>query len=216
MRQMTLNNALNEKNVWFRVTPEQANNTATILKLELSQAIAVELTSDGDAGYWASEETLSRFIDSFLYKRSEQIQIIEEVPFKTQKEAWEFLVSNEGNVVEHTLDGTKLTLVNGELFNIGMQSKCYVSLIAPSVWKPSSELYKPKPKEWWELNGNKPTFCWYGDNLERIKAKTAGIGLCVKKDNYFYNTYNPTFRWRYAVPLTLEEFHKFAFKPLEN
>lgn len=211
MRQMTLNNALKEENVWFRITPEQAQQVATILNNKLfADALAININKYPSGWLW--EESIQ---DANL-SEYEQIQIINEVPFKTQKEVWEFLISNDGNVVEHFCDDRKLTLVNGELFNITDQCKSHLSLREPSVWKPSSELYKPKPKEWWELNGNKPTFCWYGDDLERIKAKTAGIGLCVKKDNYFYNTYNPTFRWKYAVPLTLEEFHEFAFKPLEN
>lgn len=215
MRQMTLNNALNEQNVWFRVTPEQAILTAKLRNFTGFLSAKIITLFEYNCNYLSTEVQVQEFLKSYSFKY-EQIQIIDEVPFKTQKEAWEFLVSNEGNVVEHTLDGTKLTLVNSELFNIGMQSKCYVSLIVPSMWKPSSELYKPKPKEWWELSGNKPTLCWYSDDLEHIKAKTTGIGLCVKKDNYFYNTYNPILRWKYAVPLTLEEFHKFAFKPLEN
>lgn len=228
MRQITLNNALKEKNVWFRVTPEQALQTQHLAaNLDYSPEI-VESISDIVAlglinnptriGFCFSNEFLSNFMEKVVIPNTlEQIQIIDEVPFKTQKEVWEFLVSNEGNVVEHTLDGRSFSFVNGELRDITNPTHLpYLNLKEPKLWKPSSELYKPKSKEWWELNGNKPTLCWYSDDLEHIKAKTAGIGLCVKKDNYFYNTYNPILRWKYAVPLTLEEFHKFAFKPLEN
>lgn len=211
MRQITLNNALKEKNVWFRVTPEQAILTAKLRNFTEFLSAKIITLFEYNCNYLSTEVQVQEFLKSYSFKY-EQIQIIDEVPFKTQKEVWEFLVSNEGNVVEHTFDGTKLTLVNGELFNIGMQSKCRLSLIVPYEWKPSSELYKPKPKEWWELNGNKPTLCWYFDYKE---DDDKSVGLCTHTSGEF-KAQTSSFLWKYAVPLTAEELAMYSFKPLED
>lgn len=218
MRIMTLNNALKERNVWFRVTPEQAKQVSKLLNRDVKNVRAVTLAkSNNTFGFWSSESGLLR---CYIHLASlEQIQIVDEVPFKTQKEVLEFLVSNAGNTVEHIEDGRKLTFINSQLMNVADIDdihKYLTNFMDSHVWKPSTKLYRPEPKEWWELNGNKPALCRYSDSYTRVMTKQASIGICQREKDYFIEAADPSCAWNYAVPLTEEELKEFSFKPLEN
>ena len=186
----------------------------------ISDIVALGLSNNPTRiGFCFSNEFLPNFIEKVVIPNAlEEIQIIDEVPFKTQKEVWEFLVSNEGNVVEHTVDGRKLTMVDGRLTAISdalppSGNYSAINFTVPELWKPSSELYK-KQKEWWELNGNKPTLCWYGDVLNS-KGKYNYFGVVIRDLNRF-RVINESVTWKYAIPLTKEEIEEITFKPLEN
>lgn len=223
MRQMTLNNALNEQNVWFKVTPEQAIQINTNSKNKHNITFVI-VTNQIITFHKYDENSFLTFLEHQYKNSLEQIQIIDEVPFKTQKEVWEFLVSNDGNVVEHTLDGRKLTMVDGRLTVISdalppSGNYSAINFTVPELWRPSSELYKPKLKEWWELNGNKPTLCWYGDDLPINRDVCTGVGLVVHtctNENFQFSNLLQRNNWKYAIPLTREEIEEFIFKPLEN
>lgn len=232
MRQMTLNNALKEQNVWFRVTPEQASQLKTLthnldyspeIVETISDVIALGISSNSTRiGFCFYEEAFNKFIENIVIQHSlEQIQIIDEVPFKTQKEVWEFLVSNEGNVIEHIRDNSEYSLIDGMLYNIADNQKVTLALYIPNAWKPSTKLYHLKQKEWWELNGNKPTLCWYGDDLKN-NGKPRYIGVCQRCGDKFVEVFPAitycfkSLTWTYAIPLTREEIEEFIFKPLEN
>jgi hypothetical protein len=206
MRVLTLNNALNQNNVWFEVTPEQS-----LQIFPDNKKIYCVLIEDNKKDYRYTQEGIKEYIQNHVL---EQLQIIDEIPFKTQKEVWEFLISNEGNVVECIGYNETLSILGGKLWDIKNNRSSNISFMEPTVWKPSSELYKPKQKEWWELNDNKPTLCWYGDVLNN-EGKYNYCGIVVK-DSYGFRDVNENDIWTFAIPLTKEEIEEFIFKPLED
>jgi hypothetical protein len=132
--------------------------------------------------------------------------------FKTQKNIWNFLTSKEGAVVEHVTDSRKFTLKEGNIFSVTYDKFQDIPFRTPTKWKPSKEIYVEK-KEWWEVNRNKPTICWYGDILE-VDGKPKMLGFIIKEElvggfkTVFRDGSSGTCTWKYAVPVTEQELKK--------
>ncbi len=215
MRILTIKNALKEKKVWFRVTPEQTVAINKSLGTSWCNAIAVA-TSIGACNekliysFWIKEKGLLESLET-NFQGLEEIKIIDCVPFKTQKEVWGFLVSNEGNTVEHINSKECLmTFKVGMLYDLQQAELSFECFDDPNYWKPSNYLYKPK--EWWEDRINTGTLCWYGDTLLDDKPTILGVITPSRNSSGKVDfTSGGINSWRYAVPATEEDIKDFLY-----
>lgn len=138
-----------------------------------------------------------------------------EIEFKTQRDIWNHLSESEDHKVIYEDERTIIGFKNGKLHNYIDYRDIYCNFGNPEFWKP----YTEQKKQWWELNGNKPTACWYGDFLNEETGKPTHLGFVIRDiDNHFFKLANiGSCAWRYAIPLTDEEIDQFVFsKQIKN
>lgn len=124
----------------------------------------------------------------------------EEPFFKTQQEIWKYLSEQEGRRVISSESNNIIGFQNGELVSYA-SDRTDESFQVPSSWRPA--------KEWWELNGNKPTLCYFGDAFTE-DGTLPYTDIIIREDNTFTRP-SGTVNWRYAIPVPKEEALKFIF-----
>jgi hypothetical protein len=209
-------------------TSEEANNLDDVIKVGSFVEVIEDMGNDSikvgdiaevievdssDIPYYIKSGSNKSWTHAYkvkLYK--------EDSPFKTQKNIWDFLTSKEGAVVEHVTDSRKFTLKEGNIFSVTYNKFQDIPFYVPTVWRLSREIYIEK-KEWWEVNGNKPTICWYGDSLEN-DGKPKFLGLVRRVIGKSYDGFETIDRngnilihsWKYAVPVTEQELKDYFFQ----
>ena len=128
--------------------------------------------------------------------------------FKNVAEIYAYLLSFEGAVIVSTNGFDKLTLVEGNLFNLTINCKDYSSFRDADNWKPYI-----RSKEWWELRGDKPTLCWYGDYITEATGLPQHIGFIVKTSLGFQTAgcalQTNAITWGIAIPVNLGNLKDF-------
>jgi len=220
MRQLTLEQALKEDKVIFKVTQEQATKAASILSSDGFKYAAVIVCNSpysGRPAYWQSEEDFEAHIKSD-YESYEEVAIVatdielwqEEIVFQTQQDIWAYLSATEEHKVIHIAEHCVVGFKDGKLHDYKSIDDIWV-FADPSFWKPYIESVK---KEWGEqVPEGKPVLCWYGDNLFE-DGKPINIGLISRAAGKFRTGLTGGgSEWEFAIPVTPNEVKQYL---LEN
>lgn len=150
--------------------------------------------------YWMDAKDVELFQET-----QEAVKVIEPVVFKTQQDIWKYLSESEEHKVTFTDNGDTVGFKDGVLYTYPDGYVAHHSFNIPKNWKPYS-----KKKDWWELNGNMPTACWYGDGLNEETGKPVLLGFITRDlENSCFRLSQGGCSWRFAVPLTEEEFKEY-------
>ena len=154
--------------------------------------------SDRLERYWMEADSVE------LYKKTNEVA--EPAVFKTQQDIWKYLAETEEHKVIHNSGNVIMGFKDGKLYDYKETDELW-RFDDPSFWKPYIE---PEKKDWWELNGNKPVACWYGDVIDEGTGKPRLLGFMVRDlENSTFQIANEWCSWKYAIPLTEGEYKQY-------
>jgi len=178
MRQLTLEQALEEDKVIFKVTPEQATLASTILAYGFKFAAIIVSNSpySGRPSYWESEEHFAERTKSD-YEDYEEVAIVgdkvelsqENIVFKTQQEIWAYLSATEEHKVIHINECVIMGFKDGKLHGY-KETEDLLNINNSRHWVTRTDFEILAEKKMYKV----------GDKLRVVTTAFNGIPWCAK------------------------------------